>query len=565
MDAAPAVARLLECAPEVKAIVTSREILRLGGEQVYQVPPLEVPRGGEPAEALSSFEGVELFLDRARAVRPELSLDERTLRGIAQIVGRLEGLPLAIELAAARVRILAPEEILRRLDRRLPLLTGGPRDLPERQRALRLTIQWSYDLLPELERALFDELGAFVGGFSLDSVEAVHGRDANVLEMLTALVDRSLVRADGAAGGSPRFTMLETVREFALERLAQTGRLESALRDHALHFLASALDQEVGYERGEEITLVERFTADQDNLRIALLWFLEHGRPGDAVRMGRVLWRFWWVRSLFREGIGHMERALASGEELAPPERAEASRILGHLAFGLSEYERALPHLRAALEEFRRLDDDRGVALASMPLAVIEAGLGAAGWEAMLQEAIERSRAAGERWAEAAAEIGYGSVLVVAGRAAEAVPLLQRSVELNVALGTEVLLSYSLLYLGRAHLALGALDEARAVLREALGRGGLLESREVVSRTFEALAELTLTRGDPGVAARLFGAGAAIRASIAAPVWRPDEQEHAKLERDLRERLGDEAFREACASGASLGFAEALEVARAAG
>lgn len=564
VEAAPLVADLLAAAPGLRVLVTSREVLRISGEHVFTVPPLDVPDEGARPDDERDSEGVQLFMDRASAVRPDLAFDDATTHTVASIVRRLDGLPLAIELAAARTRLLDPPDLLDRLDRRLGLLTGGPRDLPERQRTLRLTIQWSYELLTDAERDLLDRLGVLVGSFSLDSAEALCGSvgpDA-VLDTLSSLVDRSLVGTAGAVGGGPRFTMLETIREFALERLERRGLLDELRERHACHFLDLVVEREADYERGGEIGLVERFTADHQNLRSALDWFVTHERAAEATRFARAVWRFWWVRSLLREGIDHMARVLARVEHLTDRERADASYVLGHLAFGLSDYERAAPHLEEAHRTFAALGDDLGLALVSMPLGVIRAAAGSPDWEATSRDAIEHAGVAGNLWALAAAELGLGSVLLVAGRADEAAPVLARSAEHAREIGTEVLLAYSLVYLGRAHLELGEHGPARDTLDEALARTGFMESREAASRALEGLAALALAEGDAGLGARLFGAAEAARRSVGAPVWRPDEAAHERTGQELRARLGPDAFRAAYDEGLSLPFAEAIGAAR---
>jgi predicted ATPase len=564
VDAAPLITDLLNAAHRLSVLVTSRERLRVSTEYVFVVPPLDVPVGDEPRDALMVSEGVELFVERARAVRQDLDIGEKQLRVVAQIVRRLEGLPLAIELAAARVRMLDPADILERLDHRLGLLTRGSRDVPERHRTLRTTIQWSYDLLAHDEQVLFARLGVFVGGFALDSVEAICSPtgDADVLDRLASLVDRSLITPAGAASGIPRFAMLETIREFAVELLANND-FEALSRRHAEHFLNLTLELEPGYERSEEVALVSRLTAEHENLRTALDWLIEHGEPGKATRLAVALWRFWRVRSLDAEGIGHMTRALEHRERLTNHELAQAEFVRGQLAFfGLSDYEHAIPALEAALEGFATTGDDLGVAQTLVPLGVIDSALGTNDGETRSRRAVELAAQLDNTWTSAFATLGYGSVLVALDRAAEARPLLVASVEHARAIGTEVLLSFSLVYLGRAHLALGELEDARAVLREALERATHMESRDPMARTVEALADFSLSVDDPERAALLFGAAEAVRRSTGAPLWEPDQPAHDRIEQALRARLGAERYGTAYAAGASLSFEETFSAAQ---
>ncbi|MEX1277982.1 MAG: hypothetical protein WEI16_02880, partial [Chloroflexota bacterium] len=274
-DAAPLVADLLGAASRLRVMVTSRAVLHLSGEHEFPVPPLRIPDPAQlpPLAALSTYEGVTLFVERARAARPEFGVTDESWPAIARIVARLDGLPLAIELAAAKVKVLAPEQIVTRLDDRLAFLAAGPRDLPARQRALRETIAWSHGLLPSGEQALFRRLAVFAGGWTLDAAEVV-GRPGDIaldtLEGHASLLDQSLIRRDEGVHGESRFTMLETIREYALEQLLASGERDELARRHAEHFTAVAEATEP--ELTQSPDAVERIDHDHDNYRAALIW-----------------------------------------------------------------------------------------------------------------------------------------------------------------------------------------------------------------------------------------------------------------------------------------------------
>jgi predicted ATPase len=275
VPAAPQVAELLAACPRVTVLATSREVLHVSGERDFPVPPLALPdgRSTEAAAAVAASEAVRLFAARAQAVKPGFALDEANAAVVAAICRRLDGLPLAIELAAARLRHLPPEALLVRLERRLPLLTGGPRDLPERQRTLRGAIAWSYGLLDEAEQGLFRGLAVFVGGFAPEVAAAVSGAtdEVGLLDGIGSLVDKSLVRLEEGPGGEPRYRMLETIREFGLERLEEVGGAEPARRAHAACFLAVAERASPGVLRtGEQSAWLGRLDRDHDDLRTAL-------------------------------------------------------------------------------------------------------------------------------------------------------------------------------------------------------------------------------------------------------------------------------------------------------
>jgi predicted ATPase/class 3 adenylate cyclase len=324
IPAAPALAGLLAEAPELTLLVTSRTPLRLRGERVYRVPQLGLPDLREPTVAeVADSEAVNLFVERAQAAVEDFEIDEENVAAVAEICVRLDGLPLAIELAAPWVQTLTPQALLRRLDQRLTLLIGGAQDMDERQRTLRGTIDWSYDLLLEQEQELFRRLGVFVGGCRLDAAEAVCAPGASVLDGLDSLLEKSLLRRRADSDGEPRFWMLETIREYALERLESSDELEAGRRRHADWFaeLAERLDSEA--RTGDQPASVARLDEDYANLRAAIQWARE-GREGELLlRLATALWPFWSTRGYVAEG----RRALEDALELAG--RRPARALLG--------------------------------------------------------------------------------------------------------------------------------------------------------------------------------------------------------------------------------------------
>jgi predicted ATPase/class 3 adenylate cyclase len=307
LAAAPAVSGLCAAAPGLKLLATSRTPLHLSGERTFPVPPLDLP------------ESVRLFAERAHAATLEFDVTEENEEAVAEICRRLDGLPLAIELAAPRIRSLPPAALLRRLDQRLKLLTGGAQDLDERQRTLRATIEWSYELLPEAERKLFAQLGVFVGGSRLEAAEALcHSIGIDVLDGLQSLVEKSLLRQRADADGEPRFWMLETIREYAVELLDAAGTLDEARRVHAEWFLGLAEHVDLESRTGDQAALFDRLDADNDNLRAALDWAEETGDGVLMLRLATALWGFWATRGHIAEGTAVLESALAlSGERPA--------------------------------------------------------------------------------------------------------------------------------------------------------------------------------------------------------------------------------------------------------
>ncbi|MDQ4005528.1 MAG: adenylate/guanylate cyclase domain-containing protein, partial [Actinomycetota bacterium] len=342
LEAALGVEHLLSHAPELRVIVTSRSVLSIYGEREYPVPPLQLPASGTAAfEELRSSEAVSLFVDRARAVRPDFQLTPENAAAVAEICERVDGLPLAIELAAVRVNVLTPQAMLPRLGERLSLLTSGPRNLPERQRTLRGAIDWSYRLLEEPERRLFARLAAFAGGVTLEAIEAVTapGLGGDVLDLLGALINDSLVRRAEDHHGQTRFDMLETIREYAGERLEAEPDSEEVRERHARYFLDLAVQAEPHFVGMDQTTWLDRFEHDHDNVRTALKWSIGAGEIELGQRAAGALWRFWHQRGYLAEGRRKLEHLLhAPGGEAPTAARFKALTGAGGLAYWQNDY-----------------------------------------------------------------------------------------------------------------------------------------------------------------------------------------------------------------------------------
>jgi predicted ATPase/class 3 adenylate cyclase len=348
LEAAPMVTELLSSAPNLKVLATSRTPLRLYGEHEYPVPPLALPDPGQlpSVERLTQYEAVRLFVERAQAAKADFSITNESAPAVAEICHRLDGLPLAIELAAARIKLLTVQAMLARLGNRLRLLTGGARDLPERQRTLRSTIEWSYGLLEEGEKVLFARLSAFAGGRTLEAMEAIcdAGGDlaVDVLDGLTSLVDKSLLKQEEGAGGEPRFVMLETIHEFAREKLRESGEAEDIRRLHAEYFLALAEEAEPAVEGEQQPAWLDRLEEEHDNIRAALSWSLGQDRdPELALQMGAALGEFWYLRGHFSEARRWLEEALAESGGTPTAAHARSLQRVSWLAFLQGDLDRA--------------------------------------------------------------------------------------------------------------------------------------------------------------------------------------------------------------------------------
>ncbi len=406
--AAPDLVDLLTACPRLKLLVTSRETLRVRGEHEFAVLPLTLPDPQHlpDREQLMRYGAVALFLERAREVQPTLQFTDEHTPLVTEICRRLDGLPLAIELAAARLKLLSLPALLNRLEHRLQLLTGGPRDLPARQHTLRNTIAWSYDLLSEEEKRLFRLLSVFVGGATLEAVEhmsrAFGGESARILDGMASLLDKHLLyRAEQDTNG-PRFHMLETIREYALEALAASGELESARLAHATYYLALAEEADAHMFAREQQWWLERLKQEHDNLRAAMQWSMEQGedrqRRDIAWRLAGALQSFWIDYGYVYEGQQFVERALGRREGITTSVRAKALHAAGRLALVQGEYRQAEALCQESLALYRELHDPRGMASVLERLGWIALWLGDAPLATtMLEESQALSRAAEDK------------------------------------------------------------------------------------------------------------------------------------------------------------------------
>jgi predicted ATPase/DNA-binding SARP family transcriptional activator len=493
---------LLQAAPGVKILTTSREPLRVRGERTFEVPPLPLPDPGrsESPEAIGGSPAVALFLDRARAIDPAFRLTDRNATAVAEVCRRVDGLPLAIELAAARTRVFTPEALVEQLAEPLAILKGGPRDMPERHRALEATIRWSYELLTPEERALFRRAALFVAGAPLDALsemwQADGGRREEAIELTTSLVEKSLLRREESPDGRMRVGMLETIREFALREVEAEGETERWARWQASYWL-SWVEPGVGYYCTlEEPAWFERLDREHDNLRAAIGWALKARDAETALRFGSTLWYYWWVRGHFAEGRRWIERALAQGRDLAPALRARALHGAGALAGGQGDQARAIRLTEQSLEIFREAGDERSVAMVlhNLGIAFRETGDRARA-RRFFEEALALRRAQEDLLGAAAALDALGNLALQDGDLEAARGLLDEGLAIAQKVGHRTRIAHVLLNLG--HLARRQDDEARAqdLYERALERYRPLKQMHGIGEALDALAELARRRG----------------------------------------------------------------------
>jgi predicted ATPase/DNA-binding CsgD family transcriptional regulator len=513
LPAASVVAELLGGTRDLRIVVSSRSPLRVSGEQECPVPPLALPQAPAPPASVAACESVRLFAERAAAVLPGFAVDGQNAAAVVQIVCRLDGLPLAIELAAARVRLLPPEAILERLEHSLGLLTGGGRDLPDRQQTLRATIEWSYDLLGDEGRKLLAACSVFRGGIDLaviESVGAEAGIGVSVLDGLQELADQSLLR-QLRPSGTPRYLMLETIREFAAERLASTPDQAAGLRGaHAAAFLAMA------GEAGRPLTgpgqreWLERLDLDHNNLRAAIDWYRREDPPA-ALRMAAAMSLFWSLHGHYTEGRQRLRQLLG----LVPGESTLHVRALNGaawLAIDQGDYPEADRLLGQSAELSRRLNDKAGAGMAAVFLSrcllssgrVAQAAPYPGRGLALLTEAGDRPRIALALFYQALTAQFTGDM-------ATACELHERCAAMCEELGFASLHARSLQLLGIARVDLGHLKAARAALREGLPASVGLGDRFVIPIGLTGFAGLAAKTGKHRMALRLAGAAEAYR------------------------------------------------------
>ncbi|MEO8287668.1 MAG: tetratricopeptide repeat protein [Chloroflexota bacterium] len=517
VTASPLLSELLAESPGVKIMVTSREMLHLYGEYDYPVPPLSLPDPNMVynLDALSQYEAVALFVQRAQAVSPDFQLTERNAHAVAEICQRLDGLPLAIELAVARILVLPPEELLARLKISLRLLTGGARNLPERQRTLQATIDWSYNLLDSDEQALFRRLGVFVGGCTLNAIEEVcssigQGEDGiDILDAVTSLVGKSLLQRQeewgkSGADGEPRFIMLETIREYAREKLTEVdsskgGALDSTADRHCEYFLQFAENAEQGTVGSETPLWMGRLDAEQNNLRAALEWSLSRdGGAEKGLRLAGALARYWDSRGYFSEGRQWCERLLSQPEPAQPNmARSKVLRALARMTWQQSNFTEAHRIYKQSLGMSRTLGDDAGVAASLL-------GLGSV---AMWQGDYKLSRSLYEECLAAGRRLGsphlISSALAMIGvilmrqedyRAAQ-LPF-EEALAINRELGDDTGIADTLIKQGSVAVHLGEYQKAKALIEESLGIARDLGVGWIIAISLARLGMIALRQGD---------------------------------------------------------------------
>ena len=578
VEAVPTVAELLVVGPNLKVLVTSRAALHVYGEHEFPVPPLALPdsRSIPPLEILSQYPAVALFVQRAVAAKPDFELNGENAPAVAEICARLDGLPLAIELAAARVKVLSPSSMRTRLTSRLQLLTGGARDMPQRHQTLRATMDWSYDLLTASEQKLFRRLSVFVGGCTLEGAEAVCDTkgdlDLDLLDGMGSMVDKSLAQQAEQAEGESRFVMLETIREYALEKLETSGEQVLTKRAHAAYCLVLAEEEAAKQIGAEGQQWLARFAVEHDNFRAGLEWLTETGEAEWGLRLGAALFRFWEMREYLAEGRARLGKLLKIAGAAAPTKaRARALFAAGVLASAQGDYASADALIRDSLDIARQLRDQQCAAVSLNALAVIARDRGDI-WDALFlfEESLVLWRELGEQKAVARSLSNLANIVELQGDNARARSLYMECLSIFQGLGDRTGVAWSMNYqgdvardqgdsaaartlyeqglaifrelgdrwgiagtladLGSLAREQGNYPTARALYRESIKIFQELDHKRGIARLLECFACSAAVQLEAERSLRLAGAAAALRQNIGAPLT-PAEQ--AKLEASL--------------------------------
>jgi predicted ATPase len=566
VSAAPSVSALLESGPRLKILVTSRTPLRVRGEKELPVPPLAVPLSQHAfdLQSLSQYAAVALFIQRAQGVKPDFAVTNENAPAVAEICYRLDGLPLAIELAAARIKILPPQALLVRLAHRFDVLRGGMRDLPERQQTLRRALDWSYDLLDDHAKKLFRRLSVFAGGWTLDAAEAVCNVEgdlnADVLDEMESLVDNSLLTRSVGKDGEMRFGMLETIREYAMERLLESGEVDH-LRQRQAHFYLALVEQaEPELTTSGQTQWFNQLDIEHENIRAVLAWSRQHNVELGLKLCGSI-WHFWEWHNFIGEGRAWLETFIA--QSLQPTAaRGKALHAASAFAVYQGDYEAAEVYMEEALPIFQQLNDKRGIATALNELGAIALGRGRlADARQLFEQSLAIKRKLGDDWLIANSIGNLGLVAGYQNDYASAYTLHQESLALYRALNEMGDMAIAMSNLGYVAMHLGKLDEAQARQAESLRLFDEVGDKDGLAECLERFAMLANANANFRRAAQLFGAASVLRKETGTVFALPERAEYDSELPATRAQLDTATFDAAWDEGRALSMEQAIDYA----
>ncbi len=572
--AASLVAELLKAALRLKVLASSRVALHIYGEQEYAVPPFSLPdiEHLPPLHQLAQNQAVALFVARARAAKSTFALTKENAAAVAEICVRLDGLPLAIELAASRIKLLTPAAILARLtghygQSSLQLLAGGARDLPARQQTLRGAIDWSYNLLDDRDKALFARLAVFMGSCTIEAAEYVCNQDGglDVLNGLASLVDKSLLRQieppppKQGEGEEPSFVMLTTIREHALDQLRERGELDAMLARHASYYLDLAERADPELLGPQQAVWLDRLEQEHDNIRAALSWLVLHA-PESAARLAVAVWRFWQLHGHLTEGRSWLTTILEQSRDMATPERARMLIAAGALAYRQGDYSAARSFLEQSLAIGRTLKSQQAIAVALGSLGNVAATLGDYDTARMhLEECLAINKDLGDHRGVANMLSSLGSMALERGDYDTAKPLYEQSLQMMKELGSKSDIANSFSILGSIELKQANHPVADAMIKESLALRAELSDRVGIADSLGRLAHLATEQGEMARAARLFGAAEALRQFVGVPLEPIESADYEYYEAAARANISESAFTKAWLEGQAFSLEQAVE------
>ncbi len=570
ITAAPLLTELLTACSKLQFLVTSRAALHVRGEHEFPVSPLSLPDLSRlpPLEQLAQYSSVALFVSRAQALKHDFVLNDGNAREVAEICFRLDGLPLAIELAAARIKLLPPAAMVKRMASRLKILTGGARDLPARQQTMRGAIAWSYDLLEPDEKTLFNRLSVFVGGCNLDDAEAVCNLAGELgvdfLDGVSSLVDKSLLRQKEQEGAEGRFSMLETIREFGLEQLVQSGEAETIRQQHLSFYLELVEQAESELTGSSQASWFARLEKEHDNLRGALSYSRENGKLEEGLRLAGAFWRFWDVRGHVSEGRAVLDELLnlAAGIDVAAKVRAKALNGAGVLAGNQGDHARQTAILEESLGLYTELGDKAGIAQSINNLGSIafsQADYARA--QELYTESLNLRREIADSWGIANSLNNLGGVAFLQGDCDRALSLHSESLSLRRTLGDKRGISMSLNNMGEVAQQQQDYRRAASLYAESLAIRNELGDRFFIVSSLRNLAEVACSRKNYERGARLFGAAEALRETIGAPLPAEKRATFDRYMEEARDALGRADLKASWSEGRVMSLEDAIQYA----
>ncbi|MDQ3915964.1 MAG: DUF4062 domain-containing protein [Actinomycetota bacterium] len=567
LGAGQAVGHLLLACPGLKVLVTSRAALTLRGERVFRVEPLAMPVAHDvrSVEDAHDSDAVALFVDRARAANPAFELTDANVAQVVEVVERLDGLPLSIELAAARARLLSAQGLLERLDDRFRLLSRGPRDLPQRQQTLRGLLDWDYELLTEEERAAWRRTSVFSGGFTLDAAEHVvcePGHEVDLLDRLDSLMRKSLLRREDVPGADPRFSMLNTLKEYAGDKLREDGEEDAIARRHMAYFLDLAERAAARLRKKDQLHWMTVLEHEHDNMRTALRTAIRLRDTATELRLASKLTRFWEYHAHLTEGQRWLEEALSRAEGADPALRADALEGAAILALAQGELKRATTQMEECVGIRRDLGDPSRLGSSLRYLALIRLDRGdTEGARKLLNRSLALQREAGNEGETGTVLSNLGILAIHDEEWERAAALYGESLDVFARSGDTLGMARALLNLSDVRLHTRDLDDARHLLEQALKMFEQLGMRWDIAYVIENLGGVAAYAGRPDEATRLYGAADKLREDLNAPLPAGEKVAYDRYVGAAREALGDETFAARWAQGRSMSPDEAVDYA----